>query len=194
MKVLQSHYTVFGGFFKQVQECDKNVAYISNFYLCFNTSTFPEQCCAYGLIFWRAVLALYLSCTEFSSGITHYIKFRKVKVCFWNRIWLTTACCASHSFASIMLKSNYMSTKSYWVLVINLPLYLTYTLVALLFFKLLRALIRNLILSIIIKRSNSFIGYLRSVQYRRNKFYLLQNTFWDKFYVLCMNTGFFFSQ
>lgn len=76
----------FGSFFKQVQECNKNVAYISNFYLCFTTSTFPKQCCAYFvLMFWSAVLVVYLSCREFSLGITHYKSFRKVKIFFWHR-------------------------------------------------------------------------------------------------------------
>lgn len=118
MKVLQSQYNVFWSFFKQVQECIKNVAYISNLCSCFSATTFPKQCCAYGLIFWSAVLVVYVSFWEFSLGIIHYIKFRKVKVCFWNRTWLVTACCASHSFTNIILRSNCTSTESYWVLVI----------------------------------------------------------------------------
>lgn len=106
---------------------------------------------------------------------------------------MTNNCLLCFSFFYQYYAQNYyMSTESYWVLLIKLPLYLFYTLVALLFFKLLSGLIRNLILSTITKRSNSFLGYLRSVQYRRNKLYLLQNTFWDKFYILCMNTGGFF--
>lgn len=106
-KVLQSHYApMFRGFFNIKCKQELDICFQINFYLCLNTSTFPKQCHTYGILFWTRSPCGVHNCRKCSLSMTYYIKFRKVKIHLWNSIWLVTTCSASHSFTSILVKSN----------------------------------------------------------------------------------------